>query len=114
MHRLFILLGVLTLSGCGWEGVLPDSPDQGQRELASAQQMHACMTQAARDLDDGKSDATTIAYAVVSRCSSQIDAALRVHADTFVPGGYPAYMTAGRQAALGVATQTVLKVRRGQ
>jgi hypothetical protein len=73
------------------------------------------MERGAVALDDGKSDATSIAYAVNSRCSAEIDAALQAHADPWWPAAvYYPYMEGGRKKSLGIATEIVLKERRGQ
>ena len=107
---LLLTLG-LVLSGCGQAPIPPPTEDEKQ---AAFRTVTTCLEQNVDGLDDGKSDARTIAEALVSVCVKEYRTAAALSASEVPPRLQPAYLEQVRARWLESALRTVLSYRRAQ
>jgi|HubBroStandDraft_2_1064218.scaffolds.fasta_scaffold545803_2 hypothetical protein len=114
MRALVIVCAALFLSGCtGWQGLANQSiQNQGDKQAAIEAQV-ACMKQKADELDDGQSDAVSIAYAVAGACNAESTRVINDMTGTWWPENVVLqFQNNMRQKFVQVATQVVLEERR--
>jgi hypothetical protein len=107
---LLLTLGIV-LSSCGQAPVPQPTEDEKQ---AAFRTVTLCLEQNVDRLDDGKSDARTIAEALVSTCAKEYRTAATLSASEVPPRLQPAYLEQVRARWIEPALQTVLSYRRMQ
>lgn len=105
MRKFLVASVIIGLCGCASDA----QKDEAMRATIR------CMKSMAQQLDDGKSDAETIGYAIRGACSAEIQRSI----DTFEAGLTNIYSdqlleAKIRQQELETATEVVLMERRGQ
>ncbi|HEV3270724.1 MAG TPA: hypothetical protein VGZ93_00915 [Candidatus Methylacidiphilales bacterium] len=119
--RKLALLAVLTLGGCLADQTPPPAasrsyPDpatvKAERD-ASTKAYVACLSRAAKKLDDRKSDPGTIAHAMISSCGAEFDANVEVYSRYLDDGleGREKVAKSLREGSYGSAIQIVLQNR---
>lgn len=83
MKRLAYFVVAAVLSGCAADPVVPPPPTPAERQAVLIEYMN-CLVPHAKRLDDGQSDARTIAYAMRGACHRELDAVFQTatRADT--------------------------------
>ncbi len=107
---LLLTLG-LVLSSCGQAPIPPPTEDEKQGALRT---VTLCLEQHVDELDDGKSDARTIAEALVAVCAKDMRTAALLRASEVPPRQQPAYLEHARARWMEAALRTVLSYRRSQ
>jgi len=111
MIVVFLLTHGLVLSGCGQARIPPPTEDEKQGAFRT---VTTCLEQHMDELDDGKSDARTIAEALVSVCVKEYRTAALFSASEVPPRLQPAYLEQVRARWIESALRTVLSYRRVQ
>ena len=107
---LLLTLG-LALSSCGQAPIPHPSEDEKQSAFRT---VATCLEQNVDGLDDGTSDARTIAEALVSVCVKEYRTAALLSASEVPPRLQPAYLDQVRACWIESALRTVLSYRRVQ
>ena len=107
---LLLTLGIV-LSSCGPAPIPHPTEDEKQGALRT---VTTCLEQNVDGLDDGKSDARTIAEALVSVCVKEYHTAALLSASEVPPRLQPAYLEQVRARWIESALRTVLSYRRSQ
>jgi hypothetical protein len=95
-------MAVMGLSGC---------PATDAEKDAALQAYVTCLKRAARQLDDGKSDAATVALAIQSRCAVEFDYSLDVFGQGMPLDAQVNFRQQSRERQLEISTQVVLTER---
>jgi hypothetical protein len=109
MGKLCVSLIALLLGACG--STPPPATEEEKNAVLEAQ--YACLTNAAKELDDHKSDASTIAVAVAGKCVAEFDAAATLWGRTLPPMAAAELRRQAEDQAVVFATRIVLEERRG-
>jgi starvation-inducible outer membrane lipoprotein len=107
---MLLLLGLL-LSSCAKAPPPPPSEDEQKRAF---QALDTCLIDHARLLDDHRSEAQTIADAVLAACAQQQHTAIELYGRRLSPQDQPAYRERTQEATRKSALQAVLNARRAQ
>ena len=97
----------LLLAGCTTSP--PKASDQERNEVMPA--LNACLDAAARKLDDGKSEASTIALGLRPSCTAEFARSREVYARSLNPMASQMYHRMDEEAFMQVATAAVLNER---
>ena len=98
----------LALAACG--SATPPPASTAEMDAVTTA-LSNCLGQAAERLDDGKSDAATIALAMQPMCATQFSQFEEANGRTLNPAAYNLYLAKVRPHRLEVATGIVLRVR---
>jgi len=110
MHKVFALGAAVLLFGCASR---PERPAISQDQQDEAMRLAvACMKMERHQLDDGKSDAMTVGYAVMAACELEVNQAIAAYSTHLSPQAQNRFLVEERQDMLGTATQLVLMQRR--
>jgi len=107
---LLLTLGII-LSSCGQASIPHPTEDEKQGAVRT---VTLCLEQHVDELDDGKSDARTIAEALVAVCAKELRTAALLSASEVPPRLQPAYLEQVRARWIESALKTVLQYRRLQ
>jgi hypothetical protein len=122
--RNLAIVAALALGGCVADRTPePVSTSRSYPDLAtikaerdvSTKTYVACLTRAAKKLDDRKSDPGTIAHAMISSCAAEFDANVEVYSRYLEDGltGREKVANSLREGSYGSAIQIVLQDRKG-
>jgi hypothetical protein len=103
-----VIAAALSLAGCA--AAKPPAATEDERKEA-LQALNVCLSAAARKLDDGKSDASTIALALRPSCAAEFARSRDVFGRELNPAAARMYHRTDDDAFVQVATSIVLHER---